>query len=67
MVYIFAFVGIISGFAIGLGVINVALRHYTMKEIKADKSLKWKSGLSVWIFAGFGGWLGTTIYNNYFY
>ena len=67
MVYIFALVGLISGFAIGLGVINVFLRHYTMKEIEADKSLRWKYGLSVWIFAGFGGWLGVAIYNNYFY
>ena len=67
MVYIFGLFGFITGFAVGLGVINVMLRHYSGNEIQKDKSLRWTYGLAVWVFAGVGCWLGVLIYNRYFY
>jgi hypothetical protein len=67
MVYLFAVIGFIFGFSVGLGSINVALRYKTKEEIQSDKSLRWKYGILVWVFAFIGGWLGITIYNNYFY
>lgn len=67
MVYLFAVIGFVFGFSVGLGSINVALRYKSTDEIKSDKSLRWKYGLLVWAFAFVGGWLGVMIYNNYFY
>ena len=67
MVYIFGFFGFAMGFAVGLGVINVMLRHRSTEEIKKDKSLKWTYGVGVWIMAALGGWLGVWIYNNHIY
>jgi undecaprenyl pyrophosphate phosphatase UppP len=64
MVYIFALVGFVIGFGVGLGVINVLLRHYTKKQLKTDSSLRWRYGLAVWVFAGLGGWLGIWLHNN---
>lgn len=66
MVYIFGIFGFVLGFAVGLGTINVLLRHYSAKEIQANKSFKWKYGLIVWLFAIFGGWLGVWLYHNHF-
>lgn len=66
MVYIFAFFGLVMGFGIGLGFINVLLRHYSVKQIKESPSMRWKYGALVWIVAGFGCWAGIWIYNNYF-
>jgi hypothetical protein len=66
VVYIFGFFGFVMGFAIGLGSINVMLRHYSSKEIQANKSFKWTYGAVVWIFAAFGGWIGVWLYHNYF-
>jgi hypothetical protein len=67
MVYIFAFVGFVFGFAVGLGVINVMLRNRKINEVREDQSSKWIYGLTVWGTAFIGLWLGLTIYNNYFY
>jgi len=67
MVYLFAIIGFVFGFSIGLGSINVALRYKSTKEIQSDKALRWKYGLLVWGFAFVGGWIGVQIYNNYFY
>lgn len=66
MVYIFAFVGFVMGFGVGLGLINVILRNKSMDEIKSDKSLRWRFGLLVWLFAIFGGWAGIWIHNYNF-
>jgi hypothetical protein len=66
MVYIFGFVGFMIGFGVGLGIINVLLRHYSKKQLESDKTLRWRYGLTVWIFAGLGGWLGVQLYNNSF-
>ena len=67
MVYIFALVGFVFGFAIGLGVINVLLRHRKISEVKQDKSARWIYGLAVWGLSGMGAYIGVLIYNNYFY
>ena len=67
MVYLFALVGLVFGFSVGLGTINVILRNKTKEEIETDKSLRAKFGLLVWGFAFVGGWLGVYIFNNYFY
>lgn len=66
MVYIFAFVGFVMGFGVGLGVINVLLRNRSLKDIQNDKSLRFRSGLAVWVFAGLGGWAGVWLYNYNF-
>ncbi len=66
MVYIFAVIGFFMGFGVGLGTINVLLRHRSKKDIQSDKSLRWSYGLMVWLFAILGGWLGVWACNNYF-
>lgn len=66
MVYIFALIGLAMGFGIGLGIINVLLRHKSIKTIKSDTSLRWTYGLLVWVFAGFGAWAGVWLHNIYF-
>ena len=66
MVYVFGFVGFVMGFGVGLGVINVLLRHYSKQELQDNKSLRWRYGLAVWIFAVLGGWAGVSLYNNSF-
>jgi hypothetical protein len=66
MVYIFAIIGFFMGFGVGLGTINVLLRHRSKKDIQDDKSLRWTYGILVWFFAGVGCWLGVLIYNSYF-
>jgi len=67
MVYLFAVIGFVFGFSVGLGSINVALRYKTKEQIQNDKSLRWKYGVLVWAFAIVGGWVGVQIYNIYFY
>ena len=67
MVYLFGIVGAIVGFSIGLGTINVILRNVPKEKLQSDRSIKWKYGSLVWIFFGFGGWLGIWIYNNHFF
>lgn len=62
MVYIFGIFGFIMGFGVGLGMINVMLRHYSQKEIQENKSFRWKYGVLVWGVAAFGAWAGTRIY-----
>ena len=66
MVYIFALVGFVSGFAVGLGTINVILRHVEKERLTQDKAIKWKYGLLVWAFAFAGGGLGIWLFNNVF-
>ncbi|MCI5060910.1 MAG: hypothetical protein MRY79_07550 [Alphaproteobacteria bacterium] len=65
-VYIFGLFGFVMGFGVGLGVINVFLRHYSNEKIKNDKSLRWTYGLAVWVFAALGAWLGIWLYHNSF-
>lgn len=67
MVYIFGFVGFVFGFAVGLGLINVMLRHRKISEVRADKSSRFIYGLAVWGLGGMGTYIGVFIYNNYFY
>ncbi len=66
MVYIFGFIGFALGFSIGLGAINVLLRHLSTKDIEGDASLRWTYGVGVWILGGLGGWFGLWIYETYF-
>ncbi len=66
MVYIFSIFGLLMGFGVGLGVINVILRNATKDQIENDKSLIWKYGSLVWLFALGGGWLGYWVYNHNF-
>jgi len=65
MVYIFTFFGFMMGFGVGLGVMNVILRHRSKDEIKEDKSLQWY-GLIGWFFAILGGLAGYWVYNHSF-
>ena len=65
MVYIFVLCGFMMGFGIGLGTLNVMLRHRSKKEIKEDASLKWY-GLVAWGFALCGGVLGYWVYQHNF-
>ena len=65
MVYIFAFVGFMMGFGIGLGAINVLLRHRSKQEIKEDKSLR-LYGLIAWLLAVMGAIIGVWIHNYNF-
>ncbi len=67
MVYLFTAIGLIFGFSVGLGTINVILRHKTKEEIQTDKSIRTKFGLLVWSFAAVGGWTGHYIFQHYFY
>lgn len=60
--YIFGVLGFIFGFAIGLGVINVLSRNYSIQDIKENAKLRWIYGGMVWIFAAIGGWLGVWLY-----
>lgn len=66
MVYIFAFIGFVTGFAIGLGIVNVILRKKSIDEIKANKSYKWKYGLLVWFMGFIGLRIAVITYNAYF-
>ena len=66
MVYLFAFIGFVTGFAIGLGIVNVILRKKTMDEIKSNPSYKWKYGLLVWFLAFIGLRIGVITFNAYF-
>lgn len=65
MVYIFAFFGFMIGFSIGLGTLNVLLRHRSNDEIKKDPSLRWY-GAVAWVFGLIGGVVGILIYNHNF-
>lgn len=67
MVYLFTAIGFIFGFSVGLGTINVMLRHKTKEEIQSDRSIRTKYGLLVWGFAAIGGWIGYHVFQNYFY
>ena len=67
MVYLFGFFGFVFGFAIGLGLINVLLRHKSMEDIKKDKTAKWKYGLLVWLMSAIGAWAGISVFRFYFY
>lgn len=66
MVYIFSILGFVTGFAIGIGTINVILRRHSNDDLAQDKSLRWKYGTLVWVFSGIGGYLGFWLYQNYF-
>lgn len=66
MVYLFGVLGLFSGFAFGLWVISVFLKHVPKKDLQLKKSLWWTYGLMVWIFAGGGCWLGVMLHGYYF-
>jgi len=66
MVYLFGIIGFVTGFAIGLGVINVILRKKSIDEIKKNKSYRWKYGLLVWFFGFIGCRIGIILFNTYF-
>lgn len=66
MVYLFAIFGFVTGFAIGLGIINVILRKKSIDEIKADPKNKWKYGVLVWVMGFIGCRIGVILFNTYF-
>jgi len=66
MVYLFGIIGFITGFAIGLGIINVLLRKKSIDEIKANPKNKWKFGILVWVMGFFGMRIGVILFNTYF-
>jgi undecaprenyl pyrophosphate phosphatase UppP len=64
MIFAFGVIGFILGFAAGLFIINLFLRHYSKKDLLKDKSLRWTYGLAVWIFAGLGAGIGVWLYER---
>jgi len=66
MVYLFGIIGFVLGFAIGLGIINVILRHKNIDEIKQNKSYRWKYGLLVWFMGFVGARIAVVLFNAYF-
>jgi len=64
VIYLFGAAGLIFGFAGGLFIINLFLRHYPRAELLKNKSLRWTYGLAVWIFAALGAWGGVWLYNR---
>ena len=62
MVYLFAALGFIFGFSVGLGLINVILRRRSIRDIQKDTRSKWLYGSAVWIFAFAGLFLGTYLH-----
>lgn len=67
MVYLFGGIGLVLGFIAGLVVINLFLRTYSKSELVQNKSLRWTYGLSVWVFAVLGAWLGVWFYDRSFF
>jgi hypothetical protein len=65
MVYLYGFIGLLCGFSLGLGLINVMLRSYSARELAQNKSLRWTYGLFVWAFAGIGVYGAVWIYHNH--
>lgn len=51
-------VGLITGFAVGLGVLNVLLRDKTKQQLKTDKALQRRYGSLGWLFALLGALAG---------
>ncbi len=66
MVFVFAAIGLVSGFVVGLFVINLFLRHYSSSELVKNKSLRWSYGVAVWVFAGLGAWGGVVLHGRIF-
>ena len=66
MVYLFGLIGFVTGFAIGLGIINVLLRKQSLDEIKSKPSNKWKFGTIVWVLGILGAWVGANLYHGFF-
>lgn len=66
MVYLFALIGLIMGFGIGLGLINVLLRNKTVSEIKQNRAQKTFYGLLVWVFAFIGLIIGIILHNAFY-
>ncbi len=64
MIYLYGVIGFILGFAAGLCVINLFLRHYSSRELLKDRSLRWTYGLAVWLFAALGVWGGIWLHNR---
>jgi H+/Cl- antiporter ClcA len=67
MMIAYAIAGFVLGFAAGLFIINLFLKHYSRKDLLKDKSLHRTYGLAVWIFAGLGAWGGLWFYNRSFF
>ncbi len=66
MVYIFGLFGAMIGFGVGLGTINVLLRHHGKSEIQDNKSQYKVYSLLVWAFAILGGMIGVWFFNHNF-
>ena len=64
MMFVYGTGGFILGFAAGLFIINMFLRHYSKRDLLRDKSLRWTYGLAVWICAGIGATLGFWLFNR---
>lgn len=65
MIYAFGTIGFILGFAAGLAIINLFLRHYSARDLIMNKAdLRWTYGVAVWIFAALGAWGGVWLYQR---
>ena len=66
MMYLFGIGGFILGFAAGLVIINIFVRHISTRQLTQDKSLHRTYGLAVWLMAGLGAWAGVWLYERSF-
>ena len=58
-----AIAGLIIGFALGLGILNVLLKDKTKQELKTDKALQRKYGSLGWAVALLGALAGWWLAN----
>ena len=65
MVYLFGIIGFIVGFAFGLMLLYVLLRHRSNRDLLTDDSLKLKFGLLNWALAALGCYLFVQLYYQY--
>ena len=65
MVYLFGVIGFFVGFAFGLMLLYVLLRHRSNRELLTDDSLKLKFGLLNWALAALGAYLFVQLYHQY--
>ncbi len=64
MIYFYGAGGFVLGFALGLALINLFLRHYSPRDLVNNKALHRTYGLAVWIFAGLGTWGALWFYHH---
>ncbi len=66
MIYVVGFVGLISGFALGMMVIARLLKNVSKDDLVHDRSIRWRYGILTWLFAGLGAYSFVKMYEYYF-